>query len=45
MSRNEDDVVVYMSVDLAFDVDDKWLFRWHMTWMITWTLSCGSDLG
>ena len=45
MSHNEDDVVVYVSVDLAVDVDDKWLFRWHMTSMLLWTLSCGSDQG
>ena len=45
MSHNEHDVVVYVSVDLAFDVDAKLLFRWHMTWMLTWILSCGSDLG
>ena len=45
LSVNEDDVVVYVAVDVDADVDaDMWLFRWHSTCLLTCMLTCGSVL-
>ena len=45
LSVNEDDVVVYVAVDVDADVDgDMWLFRWHSTCLLTCMLTCGSIL-
>ena len=41
LSVNEDDVVVYVAVDVDAA---KWLFRWQSTCLLTCMLTCGSVL-